>query len=109
MILPGRSCEIGEKVVARYNELKEKYECVGDVRGLGGMVGIEFVKDKKTKEPAPELTSAVITECWKRGLLVEGAGTYNNVIRFLAPLVITDEQLAAGLGIFEAAVEAASK
>lgn len=93
----------------RYNELKEKYECVGDVRGLGGMVGIEFVKDKKTKEPAPELTSAVITECWKRGLLVEGAGTYNNVIRFLAPLVITDEQLAAGLDIFEAAVEAASK
>ena len=107
--LAGRSCEIGEKVVARYNELKEKYECVGDVRGLGGMVGIEFVKDKKTKEPAPELTSAVITECWKRGLLVEGAGTYNNVIRFLAPLVITDEQLAAGLDIFEAAVEAASK
>ena len=73
------------------------------------MVGIEFVKDKKTKEPAPELTSAVITECWKHGLLVEGAGTYNNVIRFLAPLVITDEQLAAGLDIFEAAVEAASK
>ena len=107
--LAGRSCEIGEKVMARYNELKEKYECVGDVRGLGGMVGIEFVKDKKTKEPAPELTSAVITECWKRGLLVEGAGTYNNVIRFLAPLVITDEQLAAGLDIFEAAVEAAFK
>ena len=73
------------------------------------MVGIEFVKDKKTKEPAPEFTSAVITECWKRGLLVEGAGTYNNVIRFLAPLVITDEQLAAGLDIFEAAVEAAAK
>ena len=84
--------------------MKEKYNCIGDVRGLGGMIGIEFVKDKETKEPAPELTAAVINTCAKNGLLVEGAGTYNNVIRFLAPLVITDEQLAAGLDIFEKAV-----
>ena len=72
--------------------------------GLGGMIGIEFVKDKETKEPAPELTATVINECAKNGSLVEGAGAYNNVIRFLAPLVITDEQLAAGLDIFEKAV-----
>ncbi len=103
--LAKRSCEIGEKVVARYNEWKEKYECVGDVRGLGGMVGIEFVKDKESKEPAPELTSAIISECANTGLLVEGAGTYNNVIRFLAPLVMTDEQLEKGLEIFENAIK----
>ena len=102
--LARRSCEIGEKVMARYAGFKEKFECVGDVRGLGGMIGIEFVKDKASKEPAPELTSAIINECAQNGLLVEGAGTYNNVIRFLAPLVMTDEQLACGLDIMEAAI-----
>lgn len=102
--LAGRSSEIGERVMARYNAMKEKYECVGDVRGLGGMIGIEFVKDKVSKEPDAALTSAVINECAQNGLLVEGAGTYNNVIRFLAPLVITDKQLERGLDIFEAAV-----
>ena len=102
--LAERSCEIGEKVTARYKEIMAKYPVIGDVRGLGGMIGIEFVKNKETKEPAPELTAEVIQACAERGLLVEGAGTYNNVIRFLAPLVITDEQLEAGLDIFEKAI-----
>lgn len=84
--------------------MMKKYNCIGDVRGLGGMIGIEFVKDKESKEPAAELTSAIIQECAANGLLVEGAGTYNNVIRFLAPLVMTDSQLEVGLDIFEAAV-----
>ena len=107
--LAGRSLEIGEKVMSRYNTLKEKYECVGDVRGLGGMIGIEFVKDKESKEPDAALTSAILNECAANGLLVEGAGTYNNVIRFLAPLVMTDAQLEAGLAIFEAAVAKCSE
>ncbi|MCI7537464.1 MAG: 4-aminobutyrate--2-oxoglutarate transaminase [Fusicatenibacter saccharivorans] len=104
--LADRSMEIGKKVTERYLAMKEKYECVGDVRGLGGMVGIEFVTSKATKEPATALTSSIIQECVQHGLMVEGAGTYNNVIRFLAPLVMTDEQLAAGLDIFENAVAA---
>lgn len=104
--LADRSVEIGKKVTERYLAMKEKYECIGDVRGLGGMVGIEFVTSKATKEPATALTSAIIQECVQHGLMVEGAGTYNNVIRFLAPLVMTDEQLAAGLDIFENAVAA---
>ncbi|MEF2686134.1 MAG: aspartate aminotransferase family protein [Lachnospiraceae bacterium] len=102
--LAERSCEIGEKVTARYHKMMEKYPIIGDVRGLGGMIGIEFVKDKETKEPAPELTAAIIQNCAKHGLMVEGAGTYGNVIRFLAPLVMTDEQLEAGLDIFEKAI-----
>lgn len=104
--LADRSLEIGEMVVNRYKELAKKYPVIGDVRGLGGMVGIEFVKDLDTKEPAPELTSKIINSCASMGLLVEGAGTYNNVIRFLAPLVMTDEQLSAGLDIFEKAIQA---
>lgn len=102
--LAERSCEIGEKVTARYHKMMEKYPIIGDVRGLGGMIGIEFVKNKETKEPAPELTAAIIQNCAKDGLMVEGAGTYGNVIRFLAPLVMTDEQLEAGLDIFEKAI-----
>jgi 4-aminobutyrate aminotransferase/(S)-3-amino-2-methylpropionate transaminase len=107
--LADRSLEIGQKVMARYEQMKEKYTCVGDVRGLGGMVGIEFVTDKESKTPDAALTSAVIQECVQHGLMVEGAGTYGNVIRFLAPLVITDEQLECGLDIFEQAVATCSK
>ncbi len=106
--LADRSVEIGKKVTARYKEIQKKYPVVGDVRGLGGMIGIEFVKDPETREPDAALTADIIQTCAKNGLLVEGAGTYNNVIRFLAPLVITDEQLEAGLDIFEAAVKECS-
>lgn len=102
--LADRSLEIGARVVDRYQEMQKKYPVIGDVRGLGGMVGIEFVKDTVTKEPDAALTADIIQTCSSMGLLVEGAGTYNNVIRFLAPLVMTDEQLEAGLDIFEAAV-----
>ena len=98
-----RSKEIGKIVMDRYKALMEKYEVIGDVRGLGAMIGIEFVKDRKTKEPDPILTKRIIMECANNGLLVEGAGTYNNVIRFLAPLVITEAQLHEGLKIFEKA------
>ena len=107
--LADRSLEIGKIVTDRYNKFKEKYDCVGDVRGLGGMIGIEFVKDKNTKAPNPELTSSIVNECAQNGLLVESAGIYGNVIRFLAPLVITDEQLYAGLDIFESALEKCSR
>ena len=103
--LAERSIEIGKKVTARYEAMKKKYPMIGDVRGLGAMIGIEFVKARESKEPAPEFTSSVIRECAKRGLIVEGAGIYGNVIRFLAPLVITDEQLEAGLDIFEESVK----
>ena len=103
--LAGRSCEIGEKVSKRFNEWKEKYPVIGDVRGLGGMIGLEFVKDQKSKEPYPEFSAAVIKGCVQKGLMIEGAGTYGNVIRFLAPLVMIDEQLEAGLDIYESVIK----
>ena len=74
------------------------------MRGLGAMIVLELVKDQTTKEPDAPLTAALIQECAKNGLLIENAGTYGNVIRFLAPLVITDEQLEAGLDIMEKAL-----
>jgi 4-aminobutyrate aminotransferase/(S)-3-amino-2-methylpropionate transaminase len=100
-----RSQKIGEKCFEVFGEWKEKYEVIGDVRGIGGMIGIEFVKDKISKQPYPEFVNAVIKECATNGLLIENAGTYGNVIRFLAPLVITDNQLVAGFSIMLAAIE----
>ena len=102
--LAERAQEIGNKVMDRYEKMKEKYEPVGDVRGLGAMIGMEFVKDKKTKEPDPQFVKDLVQECVQHGLMIESAGVYGNVIRFLAPLVITDEQLEAGLDILENAV-----
>ena len=102
--LAGRSLEIGKTVTDRYKEWQKKYPVIGDIRGLGGMIGLELVKDQATKEPAAKLTADLIQECAKNGLIIENAGTYGNVIRFLAPLVITDEQLEAGLQIMENAL-----
>jgi 4-aminobutyrate aminotransferase/(S)-3-amino-2-methylpropionate transaminase len=99
-----RSQIIGDKCKTVFEQWKDKYDVVGDVRGLGGMIGIEFVKDKKSKTPNTELVSKIIADTAKNGLLIENAGTYGHVIRFLAPLVMTDEQLAAGLDIFEKSI-----
>ncbi|MDO4176616.1 MAG: aspartate aminotransferase family protein [Bacillota bacterium] len=103
--LPGRAKVIGDKIASALTELQKDIPQIGDVRGLGSMLGIEFVKDPETKEPFPELTSAVIKESLANGLLVEPAGRYGNVIRFLAPLVMTDEQLEAGLNILIDAIK----
>lgn len=100
-----RASYIGEKCRAEFEGWKKKFEVVGDVRGIGAMLGIEFVKDKETKEPYPELVSMLISSCASKGLLIENAGTYGNVVRFLAPLVITDEQLEAGFEILEKSIE----
>ena len=97
----GKAVHIADKVMKAYEGMKEKYAVVGDVRGLGAMIGIEFVVDKETKEPYTEFVSVMIQKALQKGLLIENAGTHSNVIRFLAPLVMTDEQLDAGLGIFE--------
>ncbi|MDO4976123.1 MAG: aspartate aminotransferase family protein [Eubacteriales bacterium] len=102
--LADRSLEIGKKVTARYEAMKEKYDVIGDVRGLGAMIGLEFVTDKESKTPNAPLVKALVQECAQNGLLVESAGIYGNVIRFLCPLVVTDEQLEAGLDIMENAI-----
>jgi 4-aminobutyrate aminotransferase/(S)-3-amino-2-methylpropionate transaminase len=99
-----RALVIAEKCNKKFNDLKEKYPVVGDVRGIGVMMGIEFIKDKTTKEPNKELVGALVQECVKNGLIIESAGTYDNVVRFLCPLVVTDEQLEAGFTILENAI-----
>lgn len=102
--LAERAMTIGNRCFEVFNTWKETYQIVGDVRGLGAMIGIEFVKDKQSKQPYPEGVTKIIQSCAQKGLLIEGAGIHGNVIRFLAPLVITDQQLEAGFEIMEAAI-----
>lgn len=103
----GKARHIGEVVTKRYKELQEKYTVIGDVRGLGAMIGVELVKDRETKEPATEITGKLIQNAIQKGLLLESCGTASNVVRFLAPLTMTDEQMEKGLEIFEAALKEA--
>lgn len=107
--LVNRAVEIGERMMEVFNSWKEKYELIGDVRGLGAMTAIELVKDKETKEPAAEEVKAIMKETHSKGVITISAGIYSNVLRFLPPLVITDEQLEEGLTILEAAIAKLSK
>lgn len=77
---------------------------VGDVRGLGAMVGMEFVTDRKTKEPASVFVRNLVARCREKGLLLISAGLYSNVVRSLMPLVITEDELETGLAILEESV-----
>lgn len=101
----GKAQKIGEIIRTRFNKMAEKYSIIGDVRGRGAMMAFELVKDRKNKVPAKEETKAVIEEAYKNGLILLSAGLYSNVIRILVPLVVTEEQLNAGLDIIENAVE----
>ena len=104
--LADRSAEIGRIARERFLRFQERYPVVGDVRGLGGMLGLEFVTDPDSRQPNPTFVNNLVQEAVRRGLMIESAGTYGNVIRFLAPLTMTDEQLAAGLAILEASIQA---
>jgi 4-aminobutyrate aminotransferase/(S)-3-amino-2-methylpropionate transaminase len=95
---------IGARLTSRLKGLQERTPAIGDVRSLGAMVAMELVKDRNTKEPAKEIASRVIAECFRRGLLTMGAGIFSNVVRFLPPLVITDEQLEKAIMIIEESV-----
>jgi 4-aminobutyrate aminotransferase/(S)-3-amino-2-methylpropionate transaminase len=102
--LTERAQQIGTIMLARLKEMQERFDLIGDVRGLGAMVAIELVKDRRSKEPAREETAQVISACYQKGLTVLKAGIYDNVIRFLVPLVISDEDLQSGLDILEEAL-----
>ena len=73
------------------------------------MFGVELVKDRKTKEPAAKERNAVLQECYRKGLVIMGAGSYKNVIRFLPPLNIDEPLLSKGLDTFEDALLLISK
>jgi 4-aminobutyrate aminotransferase len=84
------AASVGAHVKTRLEELQQRFRMIGDVRGLGLMIGIEFVRDRDTKERAPELRDRVVDMCFERGVLLLGTGP--NSIRFCPPLTITWDQ-----------------
>jgi len=102
--LLARSTAIGKHFGQRAQAWQKKWSLIGDVRGLGGMCAMELVRDAQTREPADTETKAIAKYCYQHGLITITAGTFNNVIRILVPLVITDEQLDEGLAVIEAAL-----
>jgi 4-aminobutyrate aminotransferase len=98
------SAEVGAYLKAGLEKLKAKHDCIGDVRGLGMMIGVEFVQDRRSMKPAPELRDRIEIASFERGLILLGAGT--NSIRWSPPLILTKENVDVALEIFDAAITA---
>jgi 4-aminobutyrate aminotransferase/(S)-3-amino-2-methylpropionate transaminase len=102
--LAARSRQIGQVITERFLKLQDRFAFIGEVRGLGGMVAIELVKDRTTKEPDSHTASDILAAAHHRGLVLIKAGMFDNVIRVLVPLCVTDEELQQGLDILEEAI-----
>jgi 4-aminobutyrate aminotransferase/(S)-3-amino-2-methylpropionate transaminase len=100
-----KATHVGNIIVSRLTAMSEKFSVIGDIRGLGAMLVVEFVKDRKTKEPDMDFAMAVIKKSVANGVILIRAGLYTNCIRFLPPIVITDEQLNEGLDVIENAIQ----
>ncbi len=101
--------DLGQRMLEMLKPMEQDSEIVGEVRGKGLMLGVEFVKDRATKEPAPDLAAKVRTLCHQRGVLIEIGGHYFNVARFLPPLVITEELARKGIEVFADSVRELEK
>ncbi len=107
--LLARSTAIGKRFEARARTWQKKWALVGEVRGLGGMCAVELVLNPDTREPAEAETKEIARYGYEHGLITVTAGTYNNVLRILAPLVISDGQFDEGLDVIEAALASISE
>ena len=101
------SVKMGRLILSWLKEVEKDSKIVGEARGKGLMLGVELVKDKASKEPAPQLAKKVRTFCHRHGLLTEIGGHYSNVVRFLPPLVLTEDLAKKGTEIFADAVKEA--
>lgn len=103
--LNDRANEIGSVITERFQSLQKEMVEIGDVRGIGAMIGVEFVKNGDPRQPDGDLCDRIVKGCSDRGLILLSAGTFKNVVRILSPLVITDEQLNTGLNILEEVIK----
>jgi diaminobutyrate-2-oxoglutarate transaminase len=101
--------DLGGKIKSWLEPLEDGSGIIGEVRGRGLMLGVELVHDRSTREPAPDLAKKVRTGCFRRGLLVEIGGHYSNVVRFLPPLVVTEDLARKGVEIFAGVIEDVEK
>jgi 4-aminobutyrate aminotransferase / (S)-3-amino-2-methylpropionate transaminase / 5-aminovalerate transaminase len=101
-----RSAQLGETIRARMLGWQERWDAIGNVRGLGSMLAIELVSDPASRTPAPELAHAIADAALQHGLVLITCGVYGNCIRVLVPLVVTDAELDEALGAWEEALAA---
>jgi 4-aminobutyrate aminotransferase/(S)-3-amino-2-methylpropionate transaminase len=101
-----RAVVIGRIITDRFKKMAatNRFSCIGDIRGLGAMIGVELVHDRASHEPAADLTKALVQKAAEAGLILLSCGVYGNVIRFLPPLTISDAVLIEGLDIIEKAL-----
>jgi 4-aminobutyrate aminotransferase/(S)-3-amino-2-methylpropionate transaminase len=99
-----RARQLGGVLRSRLDTLASKYPVIGEVRGRGLMQAVELVSDAGAKTPDPAVTAALTAACHRNGLLTLTCGTFGNVLRFLPPLVISEELLDEGLSVFESAL-----
>jgi 4-aminobutyrate aminotransferase/(S)-3-amino-2-methylpropionate transaminase len=104
-----RAEQVGKTLRARWEQVAQDVPEVGEIRGIGAMVGVEFVKDRETKEPNEQFLGALIRGAMANGLVAVSCGMYHNVLRHLMPLVITDEELDEGLDVLAEAALSARK
>jgi len=102
--LPERGAKLGDRALARMRAWRDRFSKIGDVRGRGAMVAMELVTDRATREPAGALTNDILRYCHGHGLAILKAGLYDNVIRLLFALVISEQDLDRGLDILEEAL-----
>jgi 4-aminobutyrate aminotransferase/(S)-3-amino-2-methylpropionate transaminase len=105
--IPARAQRTGDRVKARFQQWAEQFACIGDVRGLGGMVGMELVTDRESRTPDKALAGRLAAAALERGLVLLTSGTFGNTIRVLAPLTAEDAVIDEGLDVMAAALEAA--
>lgn len=103
--LLAKAQRIGEILTRELSRMAERFPVIGEVRGRGAMVGVELVRDRKTKDPAPELTKAVQLEALRGGVILPTAGLSGNVIRFLLPLTTPEDAILEGLSVLEEAFQ----
>jgi 4-aminobutyrate aminotransferase len=101
--MPGNAARRGVQLTTGLRKLQEEYSFIGDVRGLGLMIGTEFTVKGKPAEKS--IIKAVIQTCEERGLLLLSCGTYDNIIRWIPPLVVNEQQINDALGIFAEALK----
>jgi 4-aminobutyrate aminotransferase/(S)-3-amino-2-methylpropionate transaminase len=104
--LPARAARMGERIRLRFCQWAARHACIGDVRGLGAMVGMELVQDRQSKAPDKALTGRLQAAALERGVILLSAGSYGNTVRVLAPLTTPDEILDEGLDVIEQALNA---
>lgn len=103
--LPARAARMGDRLRVRFCQWAGRHSCIGDIRGLGAMVGMELVQDRETKTPDKALTGRLQAAALERGVILLSSGTYGNTVRVLAPLTTSDEILDEGLDAVEQALE----